>query len=166
MTSDMGVKIFRDDNWKRITGGDISRKDIIHLDGEKDRELIGYLIAHAPEPRRGSMIQYAAEEYGMDAYPEPRVNADDPEDDFFWEYVVLREQVVREEDREVLKAALQDSDRSVAAFAFCRLTGHSFPPGECDAYSYRTFSCDILPGMTAADREAIWDCWISKKPEK
>ena len=45
----MGVKVFRDDNWKRIIGGDISRRDIMDLDGEKDRELIGYLIAHAPE---------------------------------------------------------------------------------------------------------------------
>ena len=36
----MGIKIFRDDNWHRITNGIISRKDIMHLDGEKDRELI------------------------------------------------------------------------------------------------------------------------------
>lgn len=162
----MGVKVFRDDNWKRITGGDISRRDIMHLDGEKDRELIGYLIAHAPEPQRGSMMQYAAKEYGMDGFPEPRINTDDPEDTFYWEYAVLREQVVREEDREVLKAALHDPDHSVAAFALCRLTGHSFSPGECDAYSYRTFSCDILPGMTAAYREAIWGYWISLQAEK
>ena len=33
-------------------------------------------------------------------------------------------------------------------FCECRLTGYSFPPSDCDAYSYRTFSCDILPGMT------------------
>jgi hypothetical protein len=112
------------------------------------------------------MMQYAAEKYGMDAFPEPRTNTDDPEDAFFWEYAVLREQVVREEDRDVLEAALHDPDRRVAAFAFCRLTGYSFPPDECDAYSYRTFSCDILPGMTAAYREAIWDCWISLQAEK
>ena len=29
----MGIKIFRDDNWHRITNGIISRKDIMHLDG-------------------------------------------------------------------------------------------------------------------------------------
>ena len=46
----MGVRIFRDDNWHRITNGVISRKDIMRLDREKDRELIGYLAAHAPEP--------------------------------------------------------------------------------------------------------------------
>ena len=157
----MGVKVFRDGNWKRIKGGDISRMDIMDLDGEKDRELIGYLIAHAPEQRRRSMMQYASEKYGMDGLPKPRINTDDSEDTFFWEYAVLREQVVREEDREVLEAALHDPDRSVAAFAFCRLTGYRFPPDECDAYSYRTFSCDLLPGTTADYREAIWDCWIS-----
>ena len=162
----MGVKIFRDDNWKRIRSGDISRMDIMHLDGEKDRELIGYLIAHAPEPRRRSMMQYASEKYGVDAFPEPRINIDDPEDDLFWEYAVLREQVVREEDRDILEAALHDPDHSVAAFAFCRLTGYSFTPDECDAYSYRTFSCDILPGTTADYREAIWDCWSSLQAEK
>lgn len=162
----MGIKLFRNDNWDRIRNGDISRRDIMDLDGDKDRELIGYLIAHAPEPRRRSMMQYAADKYGMDGFPKPRINTDDPEDTFFWEYAVLREQVVREEDREVLEAALHDPDRSVAAFAFCRLTGYSFPPDECDAYSYRTFSCDILPGMTDAYREAIWDCWISLQAKK
>ena len=150
----MGIKLFRNDNWDRIRNGD------------KDRELIGYMIAHAPEPRRRSMMQYAVGKYGMDGFPKPRINTDDSEDTFFWEYAVLREQVVREEDREVLEAALHDPDRSVAAFAFCRLTGYSFPPDECDAYSYRTFSCDILPGMTDAYREAIWDCCISLQAKK
>jgi len=27
----MGVKIFRDDSWRRIKGGDISRRDIMDL---------------------------------------------------------------------------------------------------------------------------------------
>jgi hypothetical protein len=148
----MGVKIFRDDNWHGIANGVISRKDIMHLDGEKDRELIGYLLAHAPEPCRSSMMKYAAENYGMDELPAPRINIDDPEDTFFWEYAVLREQVAREDDRDALKAAaLHCADRGVAAFAFCRLTGYRFPPGACGAYSYRTFDCGVLPGMTAED---------------
>ena len=146
----MGVKIFRDDNWHRITNGVISRKDIMHLDGEKDRELIGYLIAHAPEPCRSSMMEYALKKYGMSEAPEPRINIDDPKDTFFWEYAVLREQVIREDDREVLRsAAMNCSDYGVAAFAFCRLTGYSFPSNECDAYSYRIYRCDILPGTSA-----------------
>lgn len=145
----MGVKIFRDDNWNRITSGVISRKDIMRLDGEKDRALIGYLIAHAPEPCRSSMMKYAMDKYGIDELPEPRINIDDPDDTFFWEYVVLREQVMQEDDRDALKAAaLHSSNHGVAAFAFCRLTGYRFLPSECDAYSYRTFSCGRIFGMS------------------
>ena len=146
----MGVRIFENDNWNRIQNGIISRKDITRLDGEKDRELIAYLIAHAPETCRGSMMKYAAENYGMEKLPARRINTDDPEDPFFWEYAVLREQAEREDDRELLKAAvLHSADHGVSAFAFCRLTGYTFPPGECDAYSYRTFACGRIPGMTA-----------------
>lgn len=148
----MGVKVYRDDNWHRITNGVISRKDIMYLDGEKDRELIGYLIAHAPEPCRSSMMEYAAKKCGMKEAPKLLININDPEDTFFWEYAVLCEQVKREDDREVLRsAALNCSDYGAAAFAFCRLTGYRFPPSDCDAYSYRTFDCGIMPGMTAED---------------
>ena len=148
----MGVKIFRDDNWNRITNGIISRKDIIHLDGEKDRELIGYLIRHVTEQCSISMLRYAAAQYGIDKLPDPQTNIDDPKDPYYEEYFVLQEQVIREDDADVLKeAALHSSNYDMAAFAFCRLTGYSFPPSECDAYSYRTFDCGILPGMTAED---------------
>lgn len=148
----MGVRIFRDDNWHRITNGVISRKDIMRLDREKDRELIGYLAAHAPEPCRSSMLRYAAEKYGMDEVPEPHKNTDDPNDPYYAEYFVLQEQAAMEDDYDVLKeAALHSSNYDMAAFAFCRLTGYRFPPGECDAYSYRTFSCETLSGMTADD---------------
>ena len=148
----MGVKIFRDDNWNRIKSGVISRKDIMRLDAAKDKVLIGYLIAHAPEPCRQSVIKYAAEKYGMDELPESLKNIDDPNDPYYEEYAVLQEQVVLEDDADVLKeAALHSSNYDMAAFAFCRLTGCSFPPSECDAYSYRTFDCGIMPGTTAED---------------
>ena len=148
----MSVRIFRDNNWSRITDGIISRKDIMHLDKEKDKALIGYLIAHASEPCRISMMKYAAEKYGMDEVPEPQRNIDDLSDPYYEEYFVLQEQVAREDDFDVLKeAALHSPNYDLAAFAFCRLTGYSFPPDECDAYSYRTFNCEILPGMTKKD---------------
>ena len=121
----------------------------MYLDREKDRDLIRYLIAHAPEPCRSSMMKYAAEKYGIDELPEPRRNIDDPEDPYFEEYYVLQEQVVQEDNYDVLKeTALHGSNNDMAAFAFCRLTGYRFQPGSCDAYSYRTFSCDTLPGLT------------------
>lgn len=154
----MGVKIFRNDNWNRIKSGAISRKDIVRLDGEKDRALIGYLIAHAPEPCSSSMLRYAAAQYGIDKLPEPQTNIDDPKDPYYEEYFVLKEQVILEDDYNVLReAALHSSNYDMAAFAFCRLTGYSFPPSECDAYSYRTFDCGIMPGMTTEDvREFCW----------
>ena len=149
---DMGVKIFRDDNWNRIKSGIISRKDIMHLNRENDKVLIGYLIAHATEPCRQSMMKYAAEKYGLYDFPEQQKNIDDPNDPYYEEYFVLQEQVIREDDADVLKeVALHSSDYDMAAFAFCRLTGYRFPPSECDAYSYRTFDCGVLPGMTAED---------------
>ena len=69
---DMGVKIFRDDNWNRIKSGIISRKDIMHLNREKDKVLIGYLIAHATEPCCQSMMKFAAEKYGWYVHDEVR----------------------------------------------------------------------------------------------
>ena len=148
----MGIRIFSGNVWSRITDGIISRRDIMHLDGEKDRMLIGYLAAHAPEPCRSSMIKYTAEKYGMAELPEMPENIDDPDDPYYEAYFVLQEQVCRENDYDVLKeAALHSPNYDMAAFAFCRLTGYSFPPSDCDAYSYRTFSCDTLPGMTTED---------------
>ena len=148
----MGVKIFRDDNWNRIKSGIISRKDIMHLNREKDKVLIGYLISHATEPCRQSMMKFAAEKYSLYDFPEQQKNIDDPNDPYYEEYLVLQEQVIREDDADVLKeAAFHSSNYDMAAFAFCRLTGCSFPPSECDAYSYRTFDCGIMPRTTAED---------------
>ena len=148
----MGVKIFRGDNWERIWNGVISRGDIINLDGEGDIELIGYLIRHAPPECSKSMLEYARDRYGMDEIPGTPSNIDVPDDIRYEEYLVLREQVVREDDYGVLEdAALNRQNYDMAAFAFCRLTGCSFPPSECDAYSYRTFDCGIMPGIATED---------------
>lgn len=145
----MGIKIFRDDNWNRIRCGDISRRDIMGLDPDLDRELIGYLLLHAQKELAASMRNYASEKYGMHELPKPLVNTDDPADTDYWEYMVLQEQIMRERDPETLiNAALHSSDYNMAAFAFCRLTGTRFPASENDAYSYRTYSCDMMPGVT------------------
>ena len=131
----MSVKIFRNHNWIRIKSGGISRTDITKLDWDLDRELIAYLMAHAPEASRRDLLRYASSTYGMEAMPEPRINIDDPEDVFYGEYFVLREQVMREDDPTVLKeAALDPSDRDAAAFAFSRLTGYSRAPDHADAF--------------------------------
>ncbi len=144
----MGVKVFRGNNWERIKSGVISRRDLMGLDPDLDRELIRFLLFHAPFRIRRPLLRYAAERYGVDGRPEPLINTDDPEDRSFWEYAVLREQIERENDRDILEAAMRSDDRDLAWFAYCRLTGSSLEPDKCDAYSYRTYSCGILPGMT------------------
>jgi hypothetical protein len=124
----MGIKIFRSDNWNRIKNGNILRRDLMGLHPDRDVELIRYLIARAPEASRSSMMKYAAEKYNLDEMPEPPENIDDPNDAHYEVYFVLQEQVAREEDADILKdAALYNSDYDMAAFAFCRLTGYSFP---------------------------------------
>ena len=51
----------------------------------------------------------------------------------------------------------------LAAFAFCRLTGYRFPASDCDAYSYRTFDCGIMFGMTTEDIRKFFQMMIEKK---
>ena len=148
----MGVKIFRDDNWDRIEMGIVTRRDILGLDPVEDRHLLDYLILHSREVLK----DMAMRKYHIEEMPEPRVNVDDPPDEIYRTYFVLREQVEREDDIEVLKAAAFRTYRtSLSTFAFCRLTGYSWPPSECDAYSYRTYECDKCPDMTKEDIESF-----------
>ena len=160
----MGVKIFRDDNWNRIKSGVISRRDLMGLDPDRDNALIRYLISNAAKPSRDSMLRYTAEKYGIDEQSEPQKNIDDPNDPNYEEYFVLQEQVVREDDADVLKeAALHGLNYDMAAFAFCRLTGYCFPVSDCDAYSYRTFDCGLMPGTTAEDIREFCRAVIEEK---
>ena len=100
------------------------------------------------------MMKYAAEKYGLDEMPAPRQNIDDLNDPYYEEYLVLQEQVGLEDDCDVLKeAALHSADYDMAAFAFCRLTGYSFPPSDCDAHSYRTYSCETRNPARNDNRE-------------
>ena len=144
----MGIRIYRDGGWHSLKNGVIFRRDLLGLDPEKDRNLIGYLVRHAPPAAAASLRKYAAERYGMEELPERPVNLDDPDDPYYEAYWVLREQAEREDDPDVLEeAALHGSEYDLAAFAFCRLTGSRRLPGASDAYSYRTFRCEPLPGL-------------------
>lgn len=156
----MGVKIFRDGNWNRIKEGAVFRRDIMGLDPEKDRRLFEYLILHMPEPMRRSVT----EKLRMEELPEETANIDDPDDELWNTYFVLQEQVQREDDFETLKeAAFKDRQDSLSRFAFCRLTGYSWPPDACDAYSYRTYSCGRKSGVTQEGIEALCREMIEKK---
>lgn len=148
----MGVKIFRENNWDRLEAGMISLWDIRGLDREKDRRLIEYLILKGRDRLKEKIMR----QYGIAEMPEEPVNIDDPEDEIYRTYFVLREQVEREDDAEVLKTvAFRKQRDSLSRFAFCCLTGYSWPPSECDAYSYRTYECERCIGMTDEDVRAF-----------
>ncbi|MBE5999421.1 MAG: hypothetical protein E7233_13475 [Lachnospiraceae bacterium] len=144
----MGVKIFREENWDRIEAGMISLWDIRDLDRRKDRRLIEYLILKG----RDRLKEKVMRQYGITEMPEEPVNIDDPDDEIYRTYYVLCEQVEREDDVEALKAsAFRKYRDSRSTFAFCYLTGYSWPPSECDAYSYRTYDCGRCKDMTDED---------------
>jgi len=61
---------------------------------------------------------------------------------------------MREDDWWVLKAAaLEAPNGMMRRFAFCRLTGYSWPGDECDAYSYRTYDCGLKSVVSREDIE-------------
>ena len=140
----MGVKVFRDGSWSRLKAGIISDRDIMGLDAEHDRNLINWLLLHMDEAKRERVMQKCH----ISMPPEELVNIDDPCDDKYMEYFVLLEQVIREDETDVLRAAALRSRDSICRFAFCRLTGYCWPAGTCDAYSYRTYSCGLKSDVT------------------
>ena len=148
----MGIKIYRDNNWYKAECGCISRSDIMGLDRNEDWRLIDFLILHAREPLTKMLMR----KYRIEEMPEETINVDDPEDEIYRTYFVLREQAAREEDYSVLKKAAFGSRReSMSRFAFCRLTGFSWPPSECDAYSYRTYWCGLKSDVLREDIEDL-----------
>lgn len=146
----MGVLVFRDGNFGRLEEGVVSGRDLLGLDREKDRQLIEWLLPMVS----GSKREVIMRRYGMEELPKETVNTDDPADLLYRTYFVLREQVMREKDEEVLKeAAFGNRRESMGRFAFCRLTGFAWEPDACDAYSYRTWECGLKSGFTRADIE-------------
>ena len=148
----MGIMIYRDDSWSRAECGCISRGDIMGLDRKLDRWLIEYLILHASE----QIAKRAMRKYGIDEMPEERINVDDPDDEIYRTYFVLREQAEREDDCDVLRDhAFRRRNDDMSRFAFCRLTGFSWPSDECDAYSYRTYCCGLKSDIFREDIEDL-----------
>lgn len=144
----MGMDIFRRENWDRWACGPYHKMDF-RLDAEKDRWLLQYLLSHCARTQRVKEMA----RLGLDEVPAPPVNIDDPRDRDYAPYIMLREQVMREDDCRTLRAAMLDAPNAMMRrFAFCRLTGYSWPFVECDAYSYRTWDCGL---KSEATRESI-----------
>lgn len=155
----MGAYIYRDDKWDEMQYGVISRQDIMRLDREEDRYLIEWFVLHAREP----INKIAMHKYGITEMPEETVNVDDPDDETFRTYYILREQAARENSYEVLRHHAFCSRRDdMSRFAFCRLTGFSWLPDECDAYSYRTYWCGLMSDVMREDIEDLCREMIEK----
>lgn len=143
----MGIQIYRRENWDRWGNGPYMLLDFL-LDPEKDRLLLQYLLSHCSDTPRRRMLK----RFDLQEVPEPPVNIDDPEDVEYAPYLMLREQVMREDDYWALKSAILEAPNAMMRrFAFCRLTGYSWPPSECDAYSYRTYACGLKSGVFRED---------------
>ena len=90
----MAIEIYRRGDWDRWEYGDFHAIDILRLDAEKDRWLLWYILSHISENRRRRLMARLR----MDQLPEPPVNVDDRDDALYAPYIMLREQVMREED--------------------------------------------------------------------
>ena len=145
----MGIKIYRRENWDRWESGPYTLMDFL-LDPEKDRWLLQHMLSHCSDTPRSRIPK----RFNLDQVPGPPVNVDDPGDEMYAPYIMLREQVMREDDWWALKAAaLEAPNAMMRRFAFCRLTGYSWPGDECDAYSYRTWDCGLKSVVPREDIE-------------
>ncbi|MBQ6388179.1 MAG: hypothetical protein IJH90_00930 [Mogibacterium sp.] len=146
----MGIRLFEECDLDRIENGYVSVGDLTGLDPDRDRLLIEYLVRHLPDRFRSKAMR----RYGMKELPEEMINPDDPDDEVYRTYFILQEQVQRENDREVLRAAAFSdwiSSASIRKFAFSRLTGYMWPAPANDAYSYRTYDCGLKSDMLRED---------------
>lgn len=147
----MGIEIYRRENWDRWEYGPYHKTDF-RLDMEKDFWLLRHLLSRCARTQREKEMA----RLGLKALPAPPVNIDDPEDADYAPYIMLREQVMREDDYRALKAAMLDAPNAMMRrFAFCRLTGYCWPFVACDAYSYRTWDCGLKTGIAREDIEDL-----------
>ena len=139
--------IFHPDKWNEWDTPLPNVQEIKKLDPEEDKYYLEYTIQHA----YGSRQRMLMKKLGFSELPERRVNPENPEDDQYEEYYVLREQVARESDAEILKEAAYEAPTKMARFAFCRLTKYSYPASWNYACSYSTYECGWKEGMTTED---------------
>ena len=146
----MGIKIFSSGEWERLQEGCLYKTDFTGLDHTLDRLLIRYMAPRCHEPWMPLALRRfrdVLEEGGP---------GDDPSDEEYRAYYVLREQVMRENDREELKkAAFRNGRQDIGWFAFCRLTGYRLPSYEDDTDDYGLFDCGLKSDMLREDIDAF-----------
>ncbi len=162
-TPEVEVDTILEENWIKWEEKDFSRLSILlpALNKEKDKLLLTYLAVYG----KNNVQTYAMRKLGSSETPALPVNPDDPHDDGYAPYLVLREQVMRESDYWVLKKAAFHAPKPMSRFAFCRLTGCSWIPEEDQAYSYRTYSCGLKRDVSREDIEDLCREMINEKAE-
>ena len=90
--------ILHPDNWNDWDTPFPNAQGIKKLDPGEDKDYREYIVQHA----YGSRQKMLMKKFGFSELPERRVNPDIPEDDQYEEYYVLKEQVAREPDAEIL----------------------------------------------------------------
>ena len=138
----MAIGLFNEENWDRLEDNYFSRVDFRNLDMVKDSILFSYMLVHAKEKISSSVMQ----QHGLKQIPELPVKIRTAYDELYLLYLLLQEQVRREDSIHVLKEAAYNAPyEDMRRFAFCRLTGYAYPSGW-------TYSCGLKEGM---NRERI-----------
>ena len=106
--------IFHPDNWNDWDTPFPNAQGIKKLDPGEDKDYREYIVQHA----YGSRQKMLMKKFGFSELPERRVNPENPEDDQYEGYYVLKEQVAREPDAEILKEAAYEEPTQMARFAF------------------------------------------------
>lgn len=155
------MRPFLEENWIRWEEKDFSRLStiLLALIKDKDKQLLTYLAVYGTN----NVKTYAMRKLGVSEVPALPVNPDDPEDDGYAPYLVLREQVMRESDYWVLKNAAFHAPKPMSRFAFCRLTGCNWIPEDEQAYSYRDYSCGLKCDVSREDIEDLCREMIKEK---
>lgn len=125
--------------------------------------LVLALIARYGTDRQKKAICTVLGTEDAEAYAE-KVIADCTSDGIFdAEYLLAEEQIRLVDDAEHLKAAAYEAGYYKSRFAFCRLTGYSFPSPENDAYSHRTFRCERLAAFADEDVRTFCEEMIQRR---
>ena len=140
--------------WNPYTWGKMRPAWVEEMDPEEDRMLLTWLANHALEPGKTAALR----KLGCTEAPScpwRRVPSGEREE----EYRVLKEQVEREDDRKMIEQAALDAPVPLSFLARCRITGRCEMSPEDDEWSFMTYECEQLPGITpeyAAEFERKW----------
>ena len=121
-----------------------SSPEVLKLDPKEDRRLLEAIARYG----QGTLKKAALKRLGIKESSEEET-ADGFRDEL---YFILQEQIQRVRSISVLKEAIRSGSLMHALFAFCRLSGCSFPSLDNDALSHRTYACGCFEEQSDVQR--------------